>query len=253
MLTDTAASRLERPSKRTSTGMAHPLARLNQTIIDCRRCPRLVKYREEIARTKKREFRHWEYWGRPVPGFGDAGAQLLIIGLAPAAHGANRTGRMFTGDSSGTWLVRALYRAGFASQATTTHRDDGLRLLDAYLTAAVRCAPPDNRPTPGERANCVGYLKQELELLRRVRVVVTLGHVAFNAYLALARHDGVTIPIPRPKFAHGAICELASSRGSTKVLIASYHPSRQNTQTGRLTEPMLDAVFQQARSILRSR
>jgi uracil-DNA glycosylase family 4 len=230
--------------------MDHPIDVLNQTIIACRRCPRLVKYREQVARTKKREFQHWEYWGRPVPGFGDKRARLLIIGLAPAAHGGNRTGRMFTGDGSGTWLIRALYRAGFASQPTATHRNDGLRLRDAYLTATVRCAPPDNKPTTREIANCLTYLQQDLLLLRRVRIIVTLGHVAFNAYLALARQGGVTIPVPRPKFAHGAHYELASSRGRAPLLIASYHPSRQNTQTGRLTEPMLDSIFQQARKIL---
>ncbi len=232
---------------------SHPLDVLNQTIIRCRRCPRLVKYREQVARTKKREFQHWEYWGRPVPGFGDKRARMLIIGLAPAAHGGNRTGRMFTGDGSGTWLIRALYRAGFASQPTAKHRNDGLRLRDAYLTAIVRCAPPDNKPTLHEIANCLVYLKQELVLLDRVRVIVTLGHLAFNAYLVLARQGGVTIPVPRPKFAHGARYDLASSPGRGRVLIASYHPSRQNTQTGRLTEPMLDTVFQQARVILDGR
>jgi uracil-DNA glycosylase family 4 len=233
--------------------MDQPLDALNRTIIECRRCPRLVKYREQVARTKKREFQHWEYWGRPVPGFGDKRARLLIIGLAPAAHGGNRTGRMFTGDASGAWLIRALYRAGFASQPTTTHRDDGLRLHDAYLTATVRCAPPDNKPTPHEVANCLVYLAQELGLLTRVRVIVTLGHVAFDAYLALARSRGVTIPVPRPKFAHGARYELVSSRGRAPVLLASYHPSRQNTQTGRLNEQMLDDVFRQARAIVNRR
>lgn len=230
--------------------MGSRLDKLNRTIIACRRCPRLVRYREQVARTKKREFREWEYWGRPVPGFGDPRAQLLIIGLAPAAHGGNRTGRMFTGDGSGHWLIRALYRAGFASQPTSTHRDDGLRLRDAYLSAIVRCAPPKNKPTPREIANCLTYLRQEIALLSRVRVVVTLGHVAFGAYLTLARERGIAIPVPRPKFAHGARYPLSSSQENAPLLIASYHPSRQNTQTGRLTEPMLDQVFQLARAAL---
>ncbi len=227
-----------------------PLDHLNRTIIACRRCPRLVRYRERVARTKKREFRNWEYWGRPVPGFGDPQAQLLIIGLAPAAHGANRTGRMFTGNGSGQWLIRALYRAGFASQPTSEHRDDGLQLRNVYLTAIVRCAPPDNAPTPREVANCAGYLREELALLSRVRVVVTLGHVAFTTYLALARERGIGIPVPRPKFHHGASYSFPSTSGRAPLLIASYHPSRQNTQTGRLTEAMLDQIFQQATHVL---
>jgi uracil-DNA glycosylase family 4 len=217
----------------------------------CRRCPRLVHYRELIAQTKKREFRKWEYWGRPVPGFGDPNAELLVIGLAPAAHGANRTGRMFTGDSSGRWLIRAMHRAGFASQSTTTHRGDALRLMNAYLTAIVRCAPPDNRPLAAEISNCAGYLRQELALLKHVRVVVTLGQLAFHQYLSLAWERGALIPRPRPAFRHGATYAFSSkSDRSQPILVASYHPSRQNTQTGRLTEAMLDEIFAGASRLL---
>ncbi len=233
--------------------MGSPLDELNRTVIACRRCPRLVRYREQVARTKKREFQEWEYWGRPVPGFGNLQARLLIIGLAPAAHGSNRTGRMFTGDGSGVSLIRALYRAGFASQPTSTHRDDGLQLRDAYLTAIVRCAPPGNKPTHHEIATCLAYLRQEVALLARVRVVVTLGHVAFGTYLTLARERGVSIPVPRPRFGHGVRYSLHSADGSAPVLIASYHPSRQNTQTGRLTEPMLDQVFHLAHATINER
>lgn len=225
------------------------LDQLTQQVIACRQCTRLVRHRELVAQTKKREFRDWDYWGKPVPGFGDPKAELLVIGLAPAAHGANRTGRMFTGDGSGQWLIRAMYRAGFASQPMSTHRGDGLRLRNAYLTATVRCAPPDNRPAPGEISNCAGYLQQELALLTRVRVIVTLGHVAFQAYLSLARERGAVIPRPQPGFRHGALYTL-SAQQTHPVLIASYHPSRQNTQTRRLTEPMLDEIFMQARRIL---
>ncbi len=233
--------------------MATTLKQLENAVITCRRCPRLVRYRELVARTKKREFRDWDYWGKPVPGFGDPRAQLLVIGLAPAAHGANRTGRMFTGDSSGRWLIRAMYRAGFASQPATTHSGDGLQLKGAYVTAIARCAPPDNQPTPREIVNCAGYLRQELTLLPRVRVVVTLGHVAFRQYLALARERGAVIPTPRPPFEHGATYTFSSQGGGEQpVLIASYHPSRQNTQTGRLTEPMLDQIFVRARRFLDS-
>jgi uracil-DNA glycosylase len=221
------------------------LARLADTIVACRRCPRLVRYREQVARTKKREFASWTYWGRPVPGFGDPRAELLIVGLAPAAHGANRTGRMFTGDSSGRWLFRALHRHGFANQPESVHRDDGLRVRNAYITAVVRCAPPDNRPAPDEMANCAGYLRREFPLLPRVRVIVALGQIAFTQVLALAEGEGMTVPRPRPRFSHGALC-LLHGRGGPVELIASYHPSRQNTQTGRLTETMLDEVFRRA-------
>ncbi len=209
-------------------------------IEQCRLCPRLVEYRERIAREKKREFRDWKYWGKPVPSFGCPDARLLIIGLAPAAHGANRTGRMFTGDQSGRWLFRALHKTGFASQPTWERRDDGLRLNDCYITAVIHCAPPGNKPLPVEVANCSRYFQEELQLLKP-RVVVALGQIAFHHYL---KQVGVT---PRLKFAHGAVYPLQP------VLIASYHPSRQNTNTGKLTEPMLDAVFAQARCVLTSR
>ncbi len=227
--------------------MASDLDHLANTIIACRKCPRLVQYRERVARGKKREFTNWDYWGKPLPGFGDPNAELLILGLAPAAHGGNRTGRMFTGDSSGQWLMRALYRAGFASQPTSEHRDDGLTLRNAYITATVRCAPPDNRPAPREIANCSTYLTQELALLRRARVVVTLGQIAFATFLRLAEEHGASLPRPRPKFRHGAVYHLRAAPPVPPVVIASYHPSRQNTQTGRLTEAMLDRVFRLAR------
>src|SRR5574341_2600473 len=202
--------------------MASDLEHLANTIIACRRCPRLVRYRAQVATVKKREFKDWDYWGKPVPGFGDPNAELLSLGLAPAAHGGNRTGRMFTGDSSGQWLMRALYRAGFASQPTSDHRDDGLTLRNAYITATVRCAPPDNRPTPRENANCATYLRQELALLRRVRVVVTLGQIAFNTFLHLALESGAELPRPRPKFRHAAVYRLRAASPVPPVVIASY-------------------------------
>jgi len=231
--------------------MDRDFARLAQTVIACRLCPRLVRYRERVAREKKREFAQWTYWGRPVPGLGDPRAELLIVGLAPAAHGANRTGRMFTGDGSGQWLIRALYRAGFASQPTSTHRDDGLRLHGAYVTAAVRCAPPDNEPLPSELEHCARYLRRELELLTRVRVVVTLGQIAYTRLLTHTAERGFAIPRPRPRFAHGLSFTVRTPAGRSLRVIASYHPSRQNTQTGRLTAPMLNAIFARARRALR--
>jgi uracil-DNA glycosylase family 4 len=226
------------------------LARLAATITACRLCPRLVRYREQVARVKRRQFAHCTYWGRPVPGLGDPRAELLVVGLAPAAHGANRTGRMFTGDASGQWLIRAMHRQGFASQPTSLHRDDGLRLKRAFITATVRCAPPDNTPLPAEIARCARYLRAELDLLPRVRVVVALGQIAFLQVLRHARERGFAIPRPRPTFAHGARLTLRDGAGRRLALIASYHPSRQNTQTGRLTAAMLDAVFRQARRLL---
>lgn len=216
------------------------IERLHARIVRCRRCPRLVQWRQEVARQKKREFRDWDYWGRPVPSFGDPNARLLIIGLAPGAHGANRTGRMFTGDASGRWLYRALHRAGFANQPTWERRDDGLRLLDCYITATIHCAPPGNKPLPVEIANCNGFLREELARLRAVRVVIALGRVAFETY---CKTRGIS---PLPAFAHNRVYNV------TPVLIASYHPSRQNTNTGRLTEPMFDAVFTRARALLDS-
>jgi uracil-DNA glycosylase family 4 len=219
---------------------------LRRDIIACTACPRLVAHRERVAREKRRQYRDDEYWGRPLPGFGDPRARLLVVGLAPAAHGGNRTGRMFTGDSSGDWLARALHQADFANQTTSTRRDDGLTLRDAYITAAVRCAPPDNKPVPKEFAACRGFLIRELALLRRVSVVVALGRLAFDAYLAARSEMGLAAPKPRPAFAHGAAHPLPDG----VTLIASYHPSRQNTQTGRLTRPMLSSVFRSARRAL---
>jgi len=211
--------------------------------VKCRRCPRLVAWREKVAKEKKHEFRDWDYWGKPVPSFGDANARLLIVGLAPAAHGANRTGRMFTGDSSGRWLFRALHRAGFANQPSWEKRDDGLKLIDCYITATARCAPPDNKPLPQEIENCSEYLDAELRLLKNLRVIVALGKIAFDNSLRALGRNGLKLPSPLPKFAHGAIHSLSSGL----TLIASYHPSRQNTNTGKLTEKMFDEVWKEAR------
>jgi len=197
----------------------------------------LVKWREAVAREKKREYRDWEYWGRPVPSFGDPQARVLLIGLAPAAHGANRTGRMFTGDQSGRWLYRALHKAGFATQPTWERRDDGLQLRDCYITAVCHCAPPGNKPLPAEIQNCSGYLREELVQLKNLRVVVALGKIAFDQYTRLTGLRGL-------KFGHNIVHD------TQPALIASYHPSRQNTNTGKLTEPMLDAVFASARQFL---
>jgi uracil-DNA glycosylase family 4 len=221
---------------------------LNAEIIACHLCPRLVAWREQAAREKRRAYRDWEYWGRPVPGFGDPAARLFIVGLAPGAHGSNRTGRMFTGDSSGDTLYAALYRAGFASQPFARSREDGLTLADAFITAVARCAPPDNRPTPEEMANCRPFLAREWMLMRQVRVVLALGQVAFEGCLRLLRDFGY--PAPRLKFGHGLHTSLRSASGDSKHLVASYHPSRQNTQTGRLTPAMLDEVFALAQSLL---
>ena len=235
------------------------LADLNATIPSCTRCPRLRAYCREVARLKKREFQQWEYWGRPVPGFGDPGARLFVVGLAPAAHGANRTGRMFTGDSSGNWLYDALYRFGFANQPESHTRDDRLQLLDCYLGAAARCAPPENKPTPQELANCRPYLEHELALLRNVRVVVVLGRIAWESYLKAARASGSGVgqdaghvwwntltPAERPPFGHGR--EHRFHDGVT--LISSFHPSRQNTNTGKLTREMWYAIFRRAREMI---
>ncbi len=214
--------------------------RLNADVVASRRCPRLVEWREQVAREKRASFRQEEYWGRPVPGFGDPLARLVVVGLAPAAHGANRTGRIFTGDASGDWLYRALYRSGFANQPTSRHRDDGLRLQQAYVTASVRCAPPGNRPTPQERDNCYPFLMRELALLDRARVYVALGQFAYEV---LTRHFAVR---PRPRFGHGLEVALPGEA----LLLCSYHPSQQNTFTGRLTEPMFDAIFARARELI---
>lgn len=222
------------------------LAALQAKIVACRLCPRLVAHREAVAADPPRRFRGQRYWARPVPSLGSVGARLLLVGLAPAAHGGNRTGRMFTGDTpggSGEWVARALHAHGFATQPTSRRRGDGFRLRDAYITAAIHCAPPDNRPLQGELARCAGYLRAELALLRRVRVVVALGRIAFDTYLAGTAALGWERPRPRPRFTHGAATELPWG----VTLLASYHPSRQNTQTGRLTWPMFEAVFAEAR------
>jgi uracil-DNA glycosylase family 4 len=223
------------------------LAELARELAGCRRCPRLVKWREEVARERRAAFATQHYWGRPLPGFGDAAARVLILGLAPAAHGANRTGRMFTGDRSGDFLFAALARTGFANQATSRDRSDGLTLRDAWISAAVRCAPPANRPTPAERDACLPWGVRELRLLDRVAVVLCLGAFAWDAALrltsALAGPDHRQ-PRPRPRFGHGA--ELQRERYS---LLGCYHPSQQNTFTGRLTEPMIDAVLVRAREL----
>jgi len=202
-----------------------------------------VAHRRRIARIKAPRYRNWNYWGRPVPSFGDSRARLLVIGLAPAAHGGNRTGRMFTGDRSGEWLYRALYTFGFANQPTSTHRMDGLRLINCYLTAAARCAPPDNKPSKEELSNCRPYLLQELSLLKQVKVVVVLGRIAFDTYLTCRKESGDPLPRKPLRFGHGLVYRLPDKR----TLIASYHPSQQNTLTGRLTRPMFHAVFRQAR------
>jgi uracil-DNA glycosylase family 4 len=225
---------------------AQSLERLQADIVGCRMCRRLVAWREEVARKKVRRFQEEEYWGKPVPGFGDPEARLVLVGLAPAAHGGNRTGRVFTGDRSGDWLYGALYAFGFANQPTSRHREDGLALKDAYVTAAVRCVPPANRPTRREMDACRPYLVGELALLRRVRVVVALGKIAFDTYLRVRREQGLEVPRPVPRFRHGRATALPGG----VTLIASYHPSQQNTQTGRLTRPMFHAVFRKARRIL---
>lgn len=208
------------------------------------RCPRLVEYRAEIGRIKRRAYRDWDYWAKPVPGFGDPRARLLLIGLAPGAHGANRTGRMFTGDSSGDFLYRVLHATGFASQPTSVSRDDGLELRDAYIGAVARCAPPGNKLLPEEIRNCRPYLVRDLALLKRVQVVVALGRIAFDAYLGILQEQGKIARRSAFVFGHDAAHETGAGQ---PLLIGSYHPSQQNTSTGKLTEPMLRAVFERAR------
>jgi uracil-DNA glycosylase family 4 len=215
------------------------LLRVERDVVDCRACPRLVEWRERVAAEKVARFRDWDYWARPVPGFGDPKARLLIVGLAPAAHGGNRTGRVFTGDRSGDFLFASLHRTGYANQALSVARDDGLELRDCFITAAVKCAPPQNKPTPDERDRCRPYLERELDALVDVRVIVTLGQFGWDA---IVRHYGLR---PKPKFAHGAEVMLPDER----TMLGSYHVSQQNTFTGVLTEPMLDAVFDRARAL----
>jgi uracil-DNA glycosylase family 4 len=219
---------------------------LSGEIVGCRKCPRLVRHREKMALEKRRAYREWTYWGKPVPGFGDAQAQLLILGLAPAAHGANRTGRMFTGDRSGDFLYAALNKAGFANQATSLHRDDGLRLANAYISATCRCAPPENKPLPKEIANCRGYLEQEIEILKP-KAVLALGKIAWDAYLEILKRRGVIASRALYNFAHGAECEVTPG---AQRLFGIYHPSQQNTQTGRVTAAMYASVLRRIRHFL---
>jgi uracil-DNA glycosylase family 4 len=227
-----------------SKASAEALAALAQEVHGCRRCPRLVEWRETVAADPPRRYRGEKYWARPASGFGDPAARLAIVGLAPAAHGANRTGRMFTGDRSGDWLYAALHRAGYANQAESRHRGDGLHLDDAYVTAVVRCAPPANKPAIAERDNCLPYLGRELELLERCRVVLALGAFGWDGFLRAARALGAEVPRPKPRFGHGAEADLGRW-----TLLGCFHPSQQNTFTGRLTEPMIDAVFRRAREL----
>jgi uracil-DNA glycosylase family 4 len=224
-------------------------ARLERGIVRCERCPRLRAFCREVARVKRRAYRDETYWGKPVPGFGDPAAGILVVGLAPAAHGGNRTGRVFTGDSSGDWLVAALHRAGLANQPTSLARADGLRLHGVFVSAAARCAPPDNRPTPEELRACAPWLDRELELLAKMRVVVALGRIAWDTVLGRSlRVAPESMPRPRPVFAHGAETRLVLREGEAPaIVLGSYHPSRQNTQTGRLTRRMLESVFERAK------
>lgn len=229
---------------------AAELHQLHREMVECRRCPRLVAHCQAVARTKRRMYADWDYWGKPVPSFGDPCARLLVVGLAPAAHGGNRTGRMFTGDSSGDWLIEALHAHGFANQPTSSHRNDGLQLLDAYITAAAHCAPPDNKPSPDELGNCLPFLLRELQLLRNVRVVIVLGRTGFDAYWRAMKQLGrIGAHVKKPSFAHGAAFSWDPGQ---PTLLMTYHPSRQNTQTGRLTKPMFHAVFAAARSLIDS-
>lgn len=227
--------------------MAIKLEQLNSQIVHCRKCPRLVRWREACAKKPPRRYVGQNYWAKPLPGFGDPQARVLIVGLAPAAHGGNRTGRMFTGDRSGDWLYGALHAAGFANQPNSDHRNDGLKLNDCYITAAVHCAPPLNKPSLAEFNRCRPYLVHELELMRsQLLVVIVLGKIAFDSFLKAFEESGASIPKPRPKFGHGVSARLPSG----PLLICSYHPSQQNTFTGKLTRPMFHAVFERARAAL---
>ncbi|MFZ2097697.1 MAG: uracil-DNA glycosylase [Anaerolineales bacterium] len=218
---------------------------LNQTIIYCRKCPRLVEYRESVAKKKKKAFLDWNYWGRPVPAFGDISGRILVVGLAPGVHGSNRTGRMFTGDASGVFLFAALHKAGFANQAESTNRDDGLRLNDLLISAVCRCAPPDNKPNRSEISNCLPYLVQEINFMKNLQGLVALGRLAFENILGIYRAKGVTVA--RFDFKHGGMYSLGDD---LPWLVASYHPSQQNTQTGRLTVEMFDQMWHKAKSRL---
>ncbi|MDD4932204.1 MAG: uracil-DNA glycosylase [Methylacidiphilaceae bacterium] len=227
-----------------------PVTEIEREVVACRRCPRLVAWREEAARQPPKRYAGCPYWAKPVPGFGDPQARLVVVGLAPAAHGGNRTGRIFTGDRSGDWLFRALHRAGFANQPFSRDREDGLRLSDCFVSAAVRCCPPQNRPLPSERKNCYPFLARELEVFANLRVLIALGGMAFETLLRWDKErwpkEGRLPLRKRPSFSHGAEVPLPKGR----ILLATYHPSQQNTFTGRLTEAMFDAVFSRARAIL---
>src|SRR3954453_22417939 len=225
--------------------MSVELSRLEREISRCTLCPRLVEWRERVAADPPKRYAGQAYWARPVPGFGDPQARIAIVGLAPAAHGANRTGRMFTGDRSGDWLYASLHRTGLANQPTSEWRDDGLELRDAYVTATVRCAPPANKPTPQERDTCLPYLRRELELLEHCQVLAPLGSFGWDGFLRAAKALGEEVPRPRPRFGHGAETEIGRWR-----LLGCYHPSQQNTFTGKLTVPMTDAIFERARTLL---
>ena len=225
--------------------MPSPLTVLNQEVVNCVRCPRLVAYREQVGREKRRAYREHEYWARPVPGFGDPKARVLILGLAPGAHGSNRTGRPFTGDASGKFMYPILYKVGFASQPNADHRDDGLQLIDCYITAAIRCAPPDNKPLLSELANCAPFLDRELEILKGLRVVVALGKIGFDAYLSYLKRNGFLQSRSGYAFAHAASYPMPNG----VTLLASYHPSNQNTATGKLTAPMFEQVFRTAKRV----
>lgn len=225
------------------------LESIEARVVACTRCPELRAYCAQVASVKRRAYAQHAYWGKPVPGWGDAHARIVLVGLAPGAHGSNRTGRPFTGDASGDFLYPALYRAGLASQPAATSREDGMKLRDAFITAAVRCAPPKNKPTPSEMRNCFSYLVEEFEALERMRVVVGLGAIGFNATLAALRASGFAVDPDRPKFGHG-VEVLARNHRRTVTAIASYHPSRQNTNTGVLTTPMFDAIFARASALV---
>ena len=243
--------------RRASRGAAAAVSRLSladvqASVVSCERCTRLRTYCQRVAREKKRAHRLDTYWGRPVPGFGDPDARVLLVGLAPAAHGANRTGRGFTGDGSGDFLMAALHHTGFANLPTSRHVNDGLRLSDAYIVSAVRCAPPDNKPTTEEITRCLDHLDAELAQLPRVRVVVALGKIGFDAWLQLLRRRGEA-PSPRPVFGHGVVVGMDDGTGTAPTLVGCYHPSRQNTNTGRLTAPMMEEVFRTARQLAGAR
>ena len=251
---------LLRPTAQSAASIPPQLAKVHSAIVSCELCPRLRTYCRLVAQEKKAAHRGDTYWGRPVPGFGDPHARLLLIGLAPAAHGANRTGRVFTGDGSGDFLMSALHRTGFANIATSRHPQDGLRLSDAYILSAVRCAPPDNKPRPEEITRCLAHLDAELAQLPEVRVVIALGQIGFNAWLQLLKRSGGVFS-PKPRFGHGVVYSLgetprlrsghaAEDGPRVPVLVGCYHPSRQNTNTGKLTAPMMEQVFKKARRLL---